>query len=443
MPQEQDDALRSPHLIRIGQVLRTASPNKSTPAVIDGYVNLYATMHVSEGKLVPLDSGINPMAEVKNGSMARRPAILISSSPHKVGRAETPWQDAFDSDNGYARYYGDNRTPGVDPSTRPGNRALIAAFSEHHGHKDRMERIHATPILLFRKVPRNGAQKGYAEFMGLGLITGIELVTQFSEKAGGTFSNFAFDFLILDLSKEHELLDLNWIRARRDPNISDQATHDLAPASWQRWVKDGDATREKIRRRVSKLLIEPKAIQLPEPDTRLSELLHKIYAYYDGNKHEFEALAQVIAERVVTPSGGSYMPGGLTPASADGGIDFVGRLDIGDGFGKAKLIVLGQAECEKPGSPIHGNHIARTVARLRRGWLGVCVTTSYFSPSTQREVIEDRYPIVLIPGRKLAEVVLEMLGERGEREPMHLLDEIGKQYGSHNPPSDPEDLLFR
>ena len=127
----------------------------------------------------------------------------------------------------------------------------------------------------------------------------------------------------------------------------------------------------------------------------------------------------------------------------DGGIDFVGRLDIGNGFGKAKLIVLGQAKCEKPGSPTNGNHIARTVARLRRGWLGVYVTTSYFSPSTQREVIEDRYPIVLIPGKRLAEEVHSMLVERGDLELVDLLDEIDSQYGSHNAPSDPEELLFR
>jgi len=42
-------------------------------------------------------------------------------------------------------------------------------------------------------------------------------------------------------------------------------------------------------------------------------------------------------------------------------------MDIGTGFGSAKLIVLGQAKCESLSSPTGGNHIARTVAKLKRG----------------------------------------------------------------------------
>jgi len=56
--------------------------------------------------------------------------------------------------------------------------------------------------------------------------------------------------------------------------------------------------------------------------------------------------------------------------------------------------VLGQAKCQVLDRPTHGRDIARTVARLRRGRLGVYVTTSFFSSQTQREVIEDRYPTV-------------------------------------------------
>lgn len=62
--------------------------------------------------------------------------------------------------------------------------------------------------------------------------------------------------------------------------------------------------------------------------------------------------------------------GWITSATSDGGADFYGRLDVGSGFGQAKLIVLGQAKCESFSSPTGGNHIARTVARLRRvGWV--------------------------------------------------------------------------
>lgn len=77
------------------------------------------------------------------------------------------------------------------------------------------------------------------------------------------------------------------------------------------------------------------------------------------------------------------------------------------------LVVLGQAKCEARESATGGVHIARTVARLQRGWLGVYVTTSHFSQQVQQEVIEDGYPIVLVPGRKVAEVVSGILSERG------------------------------
>jgi hypothetical protein len=43
----------------------------------------------------------------------------------------------------------------------------------------------------------------------------------------------------------------------------------------------------------------------------------------------------------------------------------------------------------------------------------VYVTTSHFSQQVQQEVIEDGYPIVLVPGRKVAEVVSGILSERG------------------------------
>jgi hypothetical protein len=80
-----------------------------------------------------------------------------------------------------------------------------------------------------------------------------------------------------------------------------------------------------------------------------------------------------------------------------------------------------------------------------RGSLNWCpyVTTSYFSAQTQREVIEDRYPIVLVCGRRLAEEVGRMLVERGDDNVTALLDEIDAQYSAPVAPRDPEELLFR
>ena len=91
---------------------------------------------------------------------------------------------------------------------------------------------------------------------------------------------------------------------------------------WKKWVHPGAVALDRVRRRVSKLLVEPKDQQMPAAGTREAAMLAAIYHYYEGKKHRFEALAQRVAERVISPAPGTYVPGGLTRASADGGIDF-------------------------------------------------------------------------------------------------------------------------
>jgi hypothetical protein len=169
---------------------------------------------------------------------------------------------------------------------------------------------------LFRRVPRDGVAKGFAQFEGLAVITGVELVTQFSNRAGGTFANYAFELLVMSLSAEHELLDYRWVSDRRDRALTTADTLTRAPRAWKDWVAHGATALERVRRRVSKLLVEPKAHQLPAPGTKEDGLLAGIYAYYEGKKHRFEALAQIVAERVIDAPPGSYLPGGLTRASA-------------------------------------------------------------------------------------------------------------------------------
>jgi hypothetical protein len=86
----------------------------------------------------------------------------------------------------------------------------------------------------------------------------------------------------------------------------------------------------------------------------------------------------------------------------------------GNGFSKVELIVLGQAKCESLNTPTGGNHIARTVARLKRGWIGAYVTTSYFSDAVQREVIEDKSPIILINGLRIVDEISKFLHDSEE-----------------------------
>ena len=74
--------------------------------------------------------------------------------------------------------------------------------------------------------------------------------------------------------------------------------------------------------------------------------------YFDGRKHQFEHLAARIAAEVLRSNGLSYVEGWLTRAGGDGGLDFVGRLDVGSGPGSTPMIVLGQAKCVNPQTSI-------------------------------------------------------------------------------------------
>ena len=103
--------------------------------------------------------------------------------------------------------------------------------------------------------------------------------------------------------------------------------------------------------------------------------------------------------------GGKYTEGWLTRPGGDGGVDFVGRLDIGSSSANTPIVVLGQAKCLTTGSSINADQVARVVARLRRGWIGVYVTTGHFTQRAQIEIVDDQYPLVLVSGLDLAEHV--------------------------------------
>lgn len=72
--------------------------------------------------------------------------------------------------------------------------------------------------------------------------------------------------------------------------------------------------------------------------------------------------------------------------------------------------------------------IARTVARLKRGWIGAYVTTSFFSKQSQLEVIEDAYPLIKISGLTLATETLKLVESGGFRDVIGYLDSLELEY---------------
>lgn len=428
--------------MRIGETFRYSRPYSPKPKTIDGMLNYFYVTFTKNVKLPLLEAGINPIREVNAADGKRRPAILISSSPHRIGTETTPWQDFFDPDNGHIRFYGDNRMPRENPATCKGNKILLDAFMKHSAMEQEIRR-YSVPIIFFRRVKERGRLKGYVQFQGFGIIERVSLITQYDQKKEWSFPNYVFDFVVFDLAREQEDFSWEWISKRLNIDIKLEETLKYGPNSWKDWILKGSSSLEKNRRRVAKLLITPSNFQLPEKGSREYKILNKIYNFYEGKKKgRFEFLAAKVAERIFIRSGGNYLFGWITKKGSDSGIDFVGRFDLGSGFSKTKIIVLGQAKCERFNSPTNALHIARTVARLKRGWVGVYVTTSYFSKDAQREMIEDEYPILLVPGLKLVQEVIELTAEAGFKDVIEYLDLIDQDYEDKLQSRNPKEILF-
>lgn len=421
---------------RMGHFYRYPKPALPGMETVDGIPNFYYVVSMEGMPTLQLESGINAPATTKAVDGERLCAILLSSNENKLGSIENPWHNTISPDEGFARYFGDNKTPDVDPGTIQGNKALLRQF-ELHTSPDRKKRELAAPILIFRS-----SRKGYKEFAGLALITGARRVTQFSDKNGGFFTNYLFDLAVLSLTQEDESVAMLWIADRRDPNREAKIANAMAPKSWQQWVKYGSSEIERLKRRVARYHILSKKDQISSPDSDKRKVLETIYKFYEPRRHRFEALASLACESMVKETGAHYHRGWLTRGTGDGGLDFVGRIDIGDGISRTKLVVLGQAKCEKIDSPTGGVHIARTVARLRRGWVGAYVTTSFFSEPVQREVYEDQYPVLLLNGAALATETTKLQLASGFGSLGGFLEHVDATYEEQVSARRPEEVLW-
>lgn len=412
-------------MLTIGTIYRMSKPPQFEMAVVDDLPNFY----YESGEGFEFQRGIHNVREVKQLDGKKRcPLIIISSTPRKAGSQDTPWQDRYDSDHGYVKYYGDNKSIDQRPEDARGNKVLLNLL-KYYESEDSDERLeYGVPVVFFEKVSVEGRAKGNAVFHGFGILESVQLVTQYDANHN-YFANYQFQFCILSLAEENEQFDWRWIKDRCDAEKGVEETMRYAPKSWKRWVEEGKESLHLIRRNVVTRNIVSKSEQkLDKPDE--SELLEKIYNYYTEcqHKHEFEYLAMDVTVKTIEETGGKCLPGWITKKSGDGGVDFVLRVDIGkDRLASVKVGVLGQAKCEKINTPTNGIHIARTAARLKKGWIGAFVTTSYFSESVQKEVIEDGYPLLLINGKKIVELVeRELFASRKTLE--EYLDSLRSKY---------------
>ena len=388
--------------LKSGQIYRCTKKNDSpNTKEIEGLPNYYFYTKVENyNSTFTSQSGIYLAKEVKtpDGSK-RRPIVIAFSSPHKAGTEYTPWKDYYDTDHGYVKYYGDNKPGTVQPNEKQGNKALIALLSKYQSEDAGVRKREAVPIVFLERVKYGNRQKGNLKFNGFGIIDNAKLITQSNK--GKEFANYVFECTIFSLANENEEFDWDWIAKRCDSNLTTEETNEYAPKSWKDWLRTGNV--ETSRRNVDKLNIVKAIDQIPIKNSKEEVILQKVKKFYENKKHHFEILAMECTKFFLEESGTRYTDGWITKKSGDGGVDFVLKINIGSGFEGLDIILLGQAKCEKGATS--GKDIARTVARLKRGWIGAYVTTSYFSEPMQLEISEDKYPLIKINGLKLAELI--------------------------------------
>lgn len=435
-------------MISVHQVLRYAQGANRTDVQIDGYPNYHFVTSRpgdTESSKLMLERGINPAALINAGGGVRRPVIGIRSSPWKAGHESNPWHDEFDLDHGHVRYYGDHKVTTVGlPGATSGNQALLEAWPLHAATTAE-ERRQAPPLLVYRSVTVNRAGKsivkGHVEFCGVAVIERIEHVVQRDPQTGGSFPNLVLDLAVLDLAKSGDALDMRWIDDRRDASLDIHQTERHAPEAWKVWVKNGHGAIPRVRRRVLSSRVKTTEDQTPAAGSAEESTLKQLYEFFDGRKHAFELLAARVSAQILGSSGARYDHGWLTRPGGDGGVDFVGRLDVGTPASSTPLVVLGQAKCVTPSTSISPDQVARVVARLRRGWIGVFVTTGTFSRQAQVEVHEDQYPLVLVDGKTLAEQVLRMAAADHGGDVGAVLESVAEEFKDSITSRRPEEIL--
>lgn len=431
----------APRPMRVTQVYRYPEKAAATTQFVDDFPNYYYATVDPSGTQLQLESGVNRAKMVRAPDGLRRPVIALRSSPTKAGGEITPWHDVFDLDHGYVRYFGDHKVATAVPlGSTNGNKAMVEAAMLHQA-KTGSERLLAPPIMIFRGVTQGAALKGYVEFCGVAVIERVLTIVQRDPLSDMTFPNYVFDLAVLSTAPEGDLIDFRWVDDRRNPGVSLQATLNHAPKAWRDWVAGGTPTLSKVRRQVLSPRLVSRSDQLPPNSSAEEKTLKTIYGFFDGQKHRFEMLALKVAADIIGQDGSQFHEGWITKGGGDGGADFVGRLDVGTGLARTSLVVLGQAKCVLPTSSISAEQLARVVARLRRGWVGVYVTTGHYSRAAQLEMFEDQYPLVLISGRTLAETVRRMAMESYGGDLLTFLTTVCADYESSISLRRPEEVL--
>ena len=239
------------------------------------------------------------------------------------------------------------------------------------------------PFLHFSK-----PAAGVVVFSGLCVLQQLELT--WFESEGKPVKNYRASLTILDA----ESVEIDWLhqRALAGP---ESASECKGPPAWMDYVSGRTRVLDIFRSR-----LRTKGEQLPANASPEAAVLRQLR---DLSPTQFEAVVVAVLRELPHVKHSIHR----TRPTADGGFDFYGEFRLPPPL-DYRIELLGEAKRFASGSGVTGRHLARLVARLDRGQHGLFVTTSHFTRAAQREILEDRYPLHLMPGQDLVNVMTEL-----------------------------------
>tara|TARA_Y100000588_G_C14155290_1_gene882347 strand:+ start:150 stop:1295 length:1146 start_codon:yes stop_codon:yes gene_type:complete len=319
--------------------------------------------------------GIRPLKYTSKLSENGLPAYLILVTHEKTSGTLNPWHDVVDLSNSEILYWGDakyHEEKRIDDFA--GNAALRRIYDYILGGFSEL----VPPILHFSK-----PERGIVKFNGLCALNKLDI--SWFDDGGHPVQNYQAKLTVLDCEK----VNLNWLHSRvKCENAGKLDLHNDCPAAWKK-LKKGKIDPIDIWIKS----IRSKADQLPKKGSQDSRILDQLLELSSAEFEKvivslFEAQGEII----------HHISG--TRLTSDGGFDFFGIFKLPRPIGY-EINFLGEIKRYSATNAVDPKSVSRLVARLSRKDYGIFVTTSYFTPQAQREVLSDAYPVHLISGGDL------------------------------------------
>tara|TARA_B100002019_G_C21211462_1_gene569666 strand:- start:87 stop:1262 length:1176 start_codon:yes stop_codon:yes gene_type:complete len=305
---------------------------------------------------------------------------------------DVDWPDHISIEDGLFVYYGDNKKPGYEIHSKPGNKILKNVFENLH--KNQFSEI--PPFFIFEKV------KGWdVRFRGLAvpghpnLSEQEDLIAEWRSKSNTRFQNYKSSFSILNT----DTVSKDWIKSL----LNNSEDISLRPKEYQQFTEDG---KYQILRAPQVKKWRTKEEQLPSKKNEL-KILEFIVKYYKDRPTDFEYCAAEIWRLF---SKYTIRNDNVTQKTVDGGIDVYGKIVFGLSNDPVDVDFILEAKCNSITTPCSNSVKNRLISRIKNRMLGVLVTTSYVSDNAYKEVRLDNHPVVFITGIDIVNILREKKG---------------------------------